>query len=243
MTLQNTNSFDSFNGFSTLGEDTVVAFNNLETTLNISSSRKPVKRKQSSVKVRKRRPVKILTSDNHTYANTSKTEIPPEDVNKEKERNVDTSLLEDSGTKNKSMFQSDLSLVNTQQKLELKSWGLPEPILKQYESRNVVTMFPWQVECLSHGQVLSGRNLVYSAPTSAGKTLVAEILTIKTVLERKKKSLIILPFVSVVREKMFYFQDLLETSGVRVEGLMGGHSIPGGFKSVDIAICTIENGQ
>nr|CAD7409223.1 unnamed protein product [Timema poppensis] len=176
----------------------------------------------------------------HTVSPNSKTEILPEDVNKEKECNVDTSLLEDSGTKHTSVFQSNLSLVNTQQKLELKSWGLPEPILKQYESRNVVSMFPWQVECLSHGHVLSGGNLVYSAPTSAGKTLVAEILTIKTVLERKKKALIILPFVSVVREKMFYFQDLLETSGVRVEGLMGGHSIPGGFKSVDIAICTIE---
>lgn len=39
-----------------------------------------------------------------------------------------------------------------------------------------------------------------------GKTMVAEILTIQTVLERKKKVIIILPFISVVREKMLYFQ-------------------------------------
>lgn len=37
-----------------------------------------------------------------------------------------------------------------------------------------------------------------------------------------------------------FTQDLLSSSGVRVEGLMGSHSLPGGFKSVDIAICTIE---
>ncbi|XP_058794541.1 DNA polymerase theta [Phymastichus coffea] len=134
-----------------------------------------------------------------------------------------------------------LSDIDSQKRLELSSWGLPPLIVERYEARGIKSMFPWQVECLANKKILEeNKNLVYSAPTSAGKTLVAEFLMLKTVLEKKKKAIFILPFVSVVREKMFYFQDLLSDSGVRVEGFMGGVAPPGGFSSVHIAIATIE---
>lgn len=38
----------------------------------------------------------------------------------------------------------------------------------------------------------------------------------------------------------FAVQDLLRSSGIRVEGFFGGHTAPGGFENTDIAICTIE---
>ncbi|XP_018911149.2 DNA polymerase theta isoform X3 [Bemisia tabaci] len=124
--------------------------------------------------------------------------------------------------------------------LMLESWGLPKTILQQYKKQGVESMFQWQFDCLTHEGVLAGSNLVFSAPTSAGKTMVAEIIAIQTVLERKKKVLIILPFISVVREKMVHLQDLFKGTGVRVEGFMGSHAPPGGLKSVQIAIATIE---
>lgn len=124
---------------------------------------------------------------------------------------------------------------------KLSEWNLPELILKSYAKRNITDMFEWQYECLDNVEILEkNKNLVYSAPTSAGKTLVSEILAIKTLLERNKKVIFILPFVSVVREKMFYFQDILNTSGIRVEGFMGTYNPPGGFQTVQMAICTIE---
>lgn len=81
---------------------------------------------------------------------------------------------------------------------------------------------------------------MYSAPTSAGKTLVAEVLISQAVLEKQKKVIVILPFVSVVREKMFYFQSMFSSSGIRVEGYMGGHMPSLSFKQVHVAVCTIE---
>ncbi|XP_012529717.2 DNA polymerase theta [Monomorium pharaonis] len=131
--------------------------------------------------------------------------------------------------------------LGTQDRCKLAEWGLPPNILQKYIARGVERMFEWQMECLSNHLVTQERkNLVYSAPTSAGKTFIAEILLIKTVLERRKKVIFILPFVSVVREKMYYFQDLLSDIGIRVEGFMGGNVPPGGFAATHVAIATIE---
>uniref|UniRef100_A0A3Q1EPI6 DNA polymerase theta n=1 Tax=Acanthochromis polyacanthus TaxID=80966 RepID=A0A3Q1EPI6_9TELE len=126
------------------------------------------------------------------------------------------------------------------EKLLLSSWGLPKPVLERYQKHGVTQMFEWQAQCLTVGQVLQGGNLVYSAPTSAGKTLVSELLMLKRVLETKRKALFILPFVSVAKEKMHYLQSVFEEAGVRVEGYMGSRSAAGGFTALDVAVCTIE---
>lgn len=149
-------------------------------------------------------------------------------------------LIHETSTRNNADIISPLA-ENEVTNRNLKDWGLPLEIARKYEQRGIKDMFDWQVTCLKNPKVLMECcNLVYSAPTSAGKTLVAEILTIKTILERQKKVIIILPFVSIVREKMFYLQDILSSSGVRVEGFMGSQSPPGGLHAVHVAICTIE---
>uniref|UniRef100_A0A3Q2Z9D7 DNA polymerase theta n=1 Tax=Kryptolebias marmoratus TaxID=37003 RepID=A0A3Q2Z9D7_KRYMA len=126
------------------------------------------------------------------------------------------------------------------EKLLLSSWGLPKPVLERYQKHGVTQMFEWQAQCLTVGRVLQGGNLVYSAPTSAGKTLVSELLMLKRVLETKRKALFILPFVSVAKEKMHYLQSVFEEAGIRVEGYMGSTSAAGGFTTLDVAVCTIE---
>lgn len=153
--------------------------------------------------------------------------------------NIEIVEVENSG-KEESLMKVKTSVTDDQ--LEVAAWGLPDTVVDQYKEKGITKMFPWQAECLlaNEGKPLQGGNLVYSAPTSAGKTLVAEMLMMKRVFETGKKALLILPFVSLAREKMFHLQSLLRDAGIRVEGFMGSSSPAGGLKVTDIAVATIE---
>ena len=49
--------------------------------------------------------------------------------------------------------------------------------MKAYSPKEIDTLLPWQLECLSIPEVLSGdKNLIVSASTSAGKSLVGEFI-------------------------------------------------------------------
>ena len=57
---------------------------------------------------------------------------------------------------------------------------LPGTPLQAFEAKGVQTMYPWQAAALECGEALN--NLVYCAPTSGGKSLVAEVLLIRRLL-------------------------------------------------------------
>ncbi|CAM9101401.1 unnamed protein product [Discosporangium mesarthrocarpum] len=71
-----------------------------------------------------------------------------------------------------------ISKVETSLDKLFSSWGL-DPDLRQYyfKSLGISDLYPWQAECLGEDGVAEGwKDLVYSAPTSGGKTMVAELI-------------------------------------------------------------------
>ncbi|KAG0587234.1 hypothetical protein KC19_2G150600 [Ceratodon purpureus] len=127
----------------------------------------------------------------------------------------------------------------TQYKVELCKW-LPPELCSFFAKKGLTKLYQWQVECLQIDGVLDGRSLVYCASTSAGKSLVAELLMLRRVLSTGKKALLVLPYVTLCSEKATHLQALLQPLGKRVRGFygtQGGSTLP---KDTSVAVCTIE---
>ncbi|PHJ24184.1 dead deah box helicase domain-containing protein [Cystoisospora suis] len=89
---------------------------------------------------------------------------------------------------------------------------------------------------------LTGQSLLYCAPTSGGKSLVADLIMIRRCLFAGKRCLYVVPHVSLCREKQQFLQSLLSpTVGLRVQAFhSSAASASGWFPGIDIAVCTVE---
>ena len=141
------------------------------------------------------------------------------------------------------------------------SYGLPKSLTGNFAALGIHCIYPWQQACLMGRGLLSGeKNLVYTAPTGGGKSLVADILMLKRVIGNGK-ALLVLPYVALVQEKLKWLRRVVEGvtknqtsvdepqptwrrnkahSSIRVVGFFGGSKARATWDDTDIAICTIE---
>ena len=145
-------------------------------------------------------------------------------------------------------------------------YGLPDALVRNFAAAGINAIYPWQSACLSGRNILQGtKNLVYTAPTGGGKSLVADVLMLKKVIENPtKKAILVLPYVALVQEKLKWLRRIVDGvqknvdspsqgvgqrgkwdkrvdhSEVRVVGFFGGSKARATWTDLDIAVCTIE---
>ena len=99
------------------------------------------------------------------------------------------------------------------------SYGLPASLVRNFTALGIDSIYPWQSSCLLGRGILTGeQNLVYSAPTGGGKSLVADVLMLKRVIEDPtKKAILVLPYVALVQEKLQWLRKVVD--GVSKRGV------------------------
>lgn len=94
-----------------------------------------------------------------------------------------------------------------------QDWVGHPGVAARYAAIGVTSLYPWQAAALECGE--DGANLVYCAPTSGGKSIVAEVLMVRQLLahastarlQRKgqvpavPRALLILPFIRCVLQR------------------------------------------
>jgi len=83
--------------------------------------------------------------------------------------------------------------------------SLPESVKELITKEGIKDLFPPQEEAIKAG-ALEGKNLVLASPTASGKTLIAELCSMKHVLERKGKVIYLTPLRALANEKFDEFK-------------------------------------
>lgn len=84
----------------------------------------------------------------------------------------------------------------------------PKSIQKVVQDLNIKSLRPCQEKAINQGLFTTQKNMLVSAPTASGKTLVAELAMLQTILEHKKRVIYVVPLKALASEKYREFDKM-----------------------------------
>ena len=107
----------------------------------------------------------------------------------------------------------------------LAQYNFSEEFIKRITEEGISDFFPPQQEAIKQG-LLDGKNLLLSMPTASGKTLMAELCMLKSILQNNGRCLYIAPLKALASEKFDEFKKKYEPLGVKVGIATGDFDSP-----------------
>jgi helicase len=93
--------------------------------------------------------------------------------------------------------------------LKISELSVPQPVKDVLDGLGIKELFPPQADTIQAG-LLEGQNIVLASPTASGKTLIAELASMKHVLENHGKVIYLSPLRALVSEKYEEFKKYAE---------------------------------
>lgn len=84
---------------------------------------------------------------------------------------------------------------------------IPENIQEILKKQNILELRPPQIKSIKKGLFKTNKNQIVCSPTGSGKTLVAELGMLNTILNKKKRVIYIVPLKALASEKYKEFKE------------------------------------
>ncbi len=95
----------------------------------------------------------------------------------------------------------------------LKEFGFPDTIIELW--KDISSFNKLQITAVNDYGLLNEENLLVSAPTSSGKTLIGELAAVSAALKRKR-SIFLMPLKALVNDKYQEFMRKYSTQGIKI---------------------------
>lgn len=126
------------------------------------------------------------------------------------------------GTRYHALFPDTARPPVTAELSSLKPYGFPSDVLDAW-SGSIPGLNELQQAAINDFGLLDGDNLVVTAPTSSGKTMVGELVALQSAL-RRQRAVFLLPMKALVNDKFAQFQRVYSDVGLRTIRATGDHS-------------------